>query len=312
MARTRYLLAAAVGALALASPKRAFAVEGGLSPYPKGFAGFMSGLVPPDPGLYLTDDYYHFHGSANEDVRGGIAEFGAGATLDADFLAATYVTDLHALGATYAFGGALAYAWAGVHATINAPNSGIDVRLSQNGLGDSLILPVILGWNEGNWHYNFNVSVYVPTGEYSSGELSVGKNIWAFMPAFAVTWYDPKSGWDVSGNFVFVTQTFNGATQYQSGDIVHLDWGAGWHFGAHQAWEVGIQGNVVEQIAGDSGSGATLGPLKAESAGIGPAISYGTLVGTIPMSFSAKWEADFQHRATFGGDVILISATAKF
>ncbi|HEY1612419.1 MAG TPA: hypothetical protein VGF97_01845, partial [Rhizomicrobium sp.] len=127
MTRTRYFMAAAVAVLALASSRHAFAVEGGLSPYPKGFAGFMSGLVPPDQGLYLTDDYYHFHGSADRDVRGGIAEFGVGATLDADFLAATYVTDLHALGATYAVGGALAYAGVGLHATIDAPNSGIDV-----------------------------------------------------------------------------------------------------------------------------------------------------------------------------------------
>jgi hypothetical protein len=312
MTRTRYFMAAAVAVLALASSRHAFAVEGGLSPYPKGFAGFMSGLVPPDQGLYLTDDYYHFHGSADRDVRGGIAEFGVGATLDADFLAATYVTDLHALGATYAVGGALAYAGVGLHATIDAPNSGIDVHLNQSGIADSLILPVILGWNDGNWHYNFNVSIYVPTGEYSKGELSVGKNIWAFMPAFAVTWYDPKSGWEASSSFTFVTQTFNGATDYQSGDIVHWDWGAGWHFGAHQAWEIGVQGNLVEQITGDSGSGAVLGPLKAESAGLGPAISYSTMVGKTPMSFSAKWEGDFEHRNTFGGDLIMVSATAVF
>jgi hypothetical protein len=272
----------------------------------------MSGGVPAAPGLYLTDDYYHFHGSVGSDVRGGIAEFGVGTTLDADFLTGTYVTGLHALGATYAFGGALAYAWAGVHATINAPNSDVDVNLSQNGLGDSEILPVILGWNDGNMHYNFNLSVYAPTGEYSKGELSVGKNIWAFMPAFAATWYDPKSGWEISGNFVYVTQTFNGATQYQSGDLVHLDWGAGWHFGAQHAWEIGLLGNLVEQITGDSGSGAILGPLKAESAGFGPAIAYNTILGRTPVSFSAKWESDFSHRNTFGGNVVMVSATAKF
>ncbi len=245
-------------------------------------------------------------------MRGGVAEFGTGVTLDADFLAGTYATDPRWLGATYSFGGAIAFAWEGLHATLNSPTSGLDVDLHQSGLGDSLIIPAILGWNEGNWHYNFNFSVYAPTGAYNKGELSVGKNIWAFMPQFAITWYSPKSGWEISSAFTFVAQTLNGATQYQSGDILHWDWAAGLHFGAMRAWEVGLQGNLVTQITGDGGPGAILGPLKAESAGFGPAIGYSTLFRRTPVSFVAKFENDFTHRNTFGGNVAMVTATAKF
>jgi hypothetical protein len=171
---------------------------------------------------------------------------------------------------------------------------------------------VILGWNDGNLHWNFNFTVYVPTGSYEKGQLSVGKNIWAFMPALALTWYDPKSGLDVSGALTYVTQTNNDATDYQSGDLLHFDWGIGLHLGAKQEWEAGIVGNLVEQINGDSGSGAVLGPLEAESAGIGPALTYNTVLGATPASFSLKWESDFVAHKTFGGDVVSVSATFVF
>jgi hypothetical protein len=104
--------------------------------------------------------------------------------------------------------------------------------------------------------------------------------------------------------------TNNTATNYQSGDIVHLDWAIGEHFGEKGAWEAGIAGNVVEQISGDSGSGAQLGPFKAESFGLGPAISYQTVLGHVPLSLAARWEHDLTHHNTFDGDVVSLSATA--
>ena len=53
-------------------PAPALAVEGGMSPYAKGFGGFMAGLVPP-PGYYSSYIFYHFQGSADALPRNGIS-----------------------------------------------------------------------------------------------------------------------------------------------------------------------------------------------------------------------------------------------
>jgi hypothetical protein len=290
----------------------ACAAEGGLGPYPKGFVGFMSGYVPPEEGLYVSDNYYYFHGSVGADVRHGITEFDVDATLNADFLEAVYVTDAKILGGTYAFSAAAAYAWVGLNASLNTPIGGKSVSLNQEGFGDSIVAPAVIAWHDGNFHWSVALSVYVPTGGYSSSELSIGKNYWAFMPSYSLTYFDPKTGWDVSGSFVYETMTKNDATDYQTGDTMNLDWAIGKHFGAAEEWEAGIVGNVVQQIGADRGNGAKLGPLKAEGIGIGPGINYGTKFGNTPVNFSAKWEHDIDAHDTFEGDVVSASVTVAF
>jgi hypothetical protein len=295
-----------VGLMAI-SP--AMAVETGLSIYPKGMVGFMSGLLPPQPGIYVTDTYYHFGGSAGQEVRNGVTELNVGMNLDADFLQGTYVTDTKILGGTYAAGVAIAYAGANLHANVVTPAASANVRVANDGFGDTIFVPIMLGWHEGDLHWNAGLSIYAPTGGYNKGELNLGRNIWGFMPQVAMTWFDPASGWDISGTAVWVAMTNNDATDYQSGNLLHFDWAIGKHFGA---WEAGIAGNLVRQINGDSGTGARLGSFEAQSAGIGPALSYMTKAGETPLQFGAKWERDFGHQNTFSGDVITVTATAVF
>jgi hypothetical protein len=100
-------------------------------------------------------------------------------------------------------------------------------------------------------------------------------------------------------------------TNYQSGDLLHLDWAIGKRFGGG-AWEAGVNGNVVQQVGADSGAGARLGPFKAESIGIGPGINYATKVGSTPASFAMRWERDVDAHNTFRGDMVLASATFVF
>jgi hypothetical protein len=69
---------------------------------------------------------------------------------------------------------------------------------------------------------------------------------------------------------------------------------------------------MIQQVGADRGSGAKLGPFKAQSYSIGPALNYGTQIGKTPLSLSAKWEHDFDTRNTFRGDVAMFSVTAVF
>lgn len=293
-------------------PAPALAVETGMSPYAKGFGGFMSGAVPP-AGSYASYIFYYFHGSADALVRGGIAEFNVGAHADLNMFEGTWVTDAPILGGRYGASLAVDYLNTGIDATLALPSGARNAELKTAGIGDSLLSPIILGWDEGDWHFNTDLLIYVPTGPYHTTQhLNVGRNIWAFMPQVGVTWYDPSIGWDVSGQLTYVSMTRNDATDYQSGDILHFDWGTGIHFGAKQEWEIGVNGSVMDQLGNDSGRGAILGPFKAQSFGVGPAITWHTVAGNVPFSFSTKWESDFSSRNTLGGDVFMFTATAVF
>jgi hypothetical protein len=314
VSRVFWLAASAAAFLSAGSPAQA--VETSLSPWPKGFAGFMSGVLPPQADFYNTKVYYYFNGSAGQITRNGRVELGVNATFNVGFVYPLVVTDLHFLGGQYAVAGAFDWAGADLSANLSTPRGNIPFEVSNNTLGDSILVPAIFGWHDGLFNWSLALNVYVPTGAYASarqnlqnGTLNLGRNIWAFMPQYAITYFNPQTGWDVSGSFVYVTMSNNDATNYQSGDIVQLDWAVGKHIGA---WEAGIAGNVVEQVGADRGAGALLGPFKAQSIGVGPALSYSTKFSKVPVVFSAKWERDVQARNTFKGDVVNVAATVVF
>ena len=288
----------------------ASAVETGFSIYPKGMTDFMAGVVPPDPGFYFSSIYYHFDGSVDSAVRNGVAEFGVGASLDAGFLRGTYVSDVDYLGGRYAMGGAIAVAGSSLNANLVSPTAIATVHASNSGFADSIFTPAMLGWQKDNWFWNTSFSLYLPTGGYTPGQLNIGRNVLGFMPATALTWFDPASGWDISGALTFVSMTRNDATDYQSGDLLHFDWAVGNH--VTRNWEIGLAANLVQQLSSDSGTGAKLGAFKAQSFGLGPAVSYGSKWGDTPVSFTAKWERDVTHTNTIGGDLITVNATVKF
>ena len=287
------------------------AFEQGMSLYPKGFAGFMSGLIPPQPGLaVLNPYYYHFNGTAGAIVRDNEVELGVKLKMDAIFVQGVYVTGWKLFGANYSVGGAVAYAWADISASVTGPlGNTVDISKSNNDVADTIIMPVNLSWHSGNWHTNVALSIYAPTGPYSQGNLNIGRNMWAAIPTFAVTWFDMASGWDLSGSFAFVIPGENDATDYQSGVVFQADLAVGKHLGA---WEIGVAGNIVEQFTDDSGSGAKLGGFRMQSFGLGPAVSYTAMLGQAPLTFSAKWEPDITATNTIKGDVVTASLVFVF
>jgi hypothetical protein len=295
----------------LFSAGSAQAFEQGLSLYPKGFAGFMSGFVPPQPGLLVLNPYYyHFNGTAGAIVRDGEVELGVKLNEDAIFVQGVYVTGWKIFGANYSVGGAVAYAWADISASVTGPlGNTFNISKSNNDVADTIIMPVNLSWHSGNWHTSAALSIYAPTGPYSRGNLNIGRNMWAAIPTFAATWFDMASGWDLSGSFAFVIPGENDATDYRSGVVFQADLAIGKHFGA---WEIGVGGNIVQQITDDSGSGAQLGGFRMQSFGIGPAINYTAMIGQAPLTFSAKWEPDISATNTIKGDVVTASLAFVF
>jgi hypothetical protein len=84
------------------------AFEQGVSIYPKGFAGFMSGFVPPQPGHFVLSSYYpHFNATTGAIVRDGEVELGVDLKMDAIFMQGLYVTPSNLFGGNHSFGGSV-------------------------------------------------------------------------------------------------------------------------------------------------------------------------------------------------------------
>jgi len=60
--------------------------------------------------------------------------------------------------------------------------------------------------------------------------------------------------------------------QYQNGIDFHLDWAASQFVSKNV--QIGLAGYFFQQLTGDSGTGATLGPFKGRTVGIGPQIGF--------------------------------------
>jgi len=318
----RALGLALVAALATALAPSAHAAEYGTGPWIKGYSDVFAGILPPQPGLYVRNDAYHYEGEVGATVFDGNIQIGVEQRYLADILALTYVTPWKILGGTYAV--ALAPSILQMNVDVGATLPGVtltgprglrtfhipsftvaaaDHELSQ---GDSAFAPLILGWNEGNFHWNFAMFGFAPTGLYSTNNLAnTSLNHWAVMPRLAATYFNPKTGWQVNGAAVYSVSWENPATHYETGEILNLESAVTKNFGA---LGVGGVAYAMIQTTPDSGAGARLGAFESKVYGAGPIITY-SMGG---LTLLAKWYAEFDAENTFEGNIVDAAASFKF
>jgi hypothetical protein len=145
-----------------------------------------------------------------------------------------------------------------------------------NGLGDILLYPFMLAWAKGDLKYDLRLGSHAPTGHYEKDRLAnVGKNYWTFEPTVSVSWISSKIGTEVSAYAGVDLSTRNDATDYQSGDVFHLDVTVAQHLPLGKPGAIGLGANAFhcQQFTGDSGSGAVV-ELHA-SASLQPTLSLG-------------------------------------
>jgi hypothetical protein len=301
-------LFAAIFSCLTAAP--ALAVEGGTSSYLKGYKDFLSGVLPTDPGLYLRDDVIYYNGSVGASVIGGKVRIGISQWSLSNVFDPTYVTPLHILGATYAFGAIVPFSQLDVKVTVDTARFGLSSSDSTLNLDDFYLNPIILGWNARNFHAMALVSIMMPTGAYNKSDLAnTGLNYWAVQPQLNLTYLNPSSGWDISAGTTYVISSEDKATNYQSGDIFHLDWTVGKQI--TPALKLGMAGYLMQQVTKDSGSGATLGADEASVWALGPALNYGFVLNKVPLTLTAKWTHEFAATDTFRGNTVTTAISLK-
>lgn len=286
----------------------ALAMEGGQSPYLKGYRDFMSGVLPP-PGVQFRQDIHAYRGKENSQIpQGQLATDVRNVT---SIVGLTFVTPMQLWGGNYGF--ALRGA-----ATAASADRTVTNRLGRNnasgdvtGFNDIVVTPFVLGWHRGNWHWNVAASVWMPAGTYDAGRIvNTGRNFWSWAPQAAITYLDREKGWEFSAAASYVINYENTATRYQSGDIFHVDLAAMKAI-APRLW-VGAVGYAVSQVTDDSGPGNTLGARRLQVFGAGPAIRYVIAAGKAPVMLTAKYYREFSARNTAEGDAGAISLRFHF
>ena len=303
----------------------AHAAEFGTGPWVKGYSDIFSGILPPVPGVYVRNDAYHYDGSANRTVFDGLVQIGVEEKYLADIMAVTYVTSAKILGGTYAF--AVAPSVVDMNVDVNVgigrftvPVGPVNIPVgpfsfnfsdSEVALGDTAFAPLILGWNAGNFYWNFTLFGFAPTGDYNVHQLAnTSQNHWAVMPRLAATYFDPKTGWEASGAAIYSVSWENPATNYETGNILNLEGAITKNFGP---LGVGGVAYAMIQTTPDSGAGARLGSFESQVFGIGPIVSL-TLGGATPtpLTLLVKWYHEFDAENTFEGNTVDGAFSFKF
>jgi hypothetical protein len=312
------------------------AAENAAGWYALGTKASMAGFVPP-PGTYFVDVNYYYSGDATGKAARGVALRDIGGTnvsgqlsLETDVKvkgqvyynlpSVLWVAPGKVLGGNVGFGAIVPVGWKDVNFDLDALATltlgpPINQTLQKAGhfsgsdsstdFGDP-VLNGLIGWHEGNWHWNVSMLVNVPIGPWSNSSSSnLSFNHWGLDTTAAVTWLDPKTGFEVSTAPGFTFNWENPDTHYQTGTEFHVEFAALEHFS--KKFAVGVAGFHYQQITGDSGAGAKLGAFEGRVTSVGPVMTYSFKLGKIPVSSQLMWTHDFDVENRLKGDLGLLT-----
>jgi hypothetical protein len=297
------------GALCLAGGVLAIqpsqAAEYGWGNYLLGYSIPMSGYTPP-PGVYFTDAFFYYRGSAGNSVTfplGRAVAAGVTEKFAVNIATLSWFTNAEFLGATFGLAATIPYGHekTTADASFTGPRVGtLGVSRAEDTTGfGSPAFSAILGWDLGFNHWNLNVTGFVPAGDYEPNSITfVSLNRPSVDVKGAYTWLDMKTGTELSVALGATFNMANTATNYTSGTELHLEFA--WQQHLPNGISFGIGGYYYQQVTGDSGSGDLVGSFEGRVAALGPLIGYAFKIGETPLNLSARWfeEFDVTNRVT--------------
>jgi len=308
-------LTAMMLAALVAVPQIAIGGEGGVSHVLPGANATLLDLPPTTPGGFLKPMYLNYHGDASATIptAAGIVA-NAHATVNTLVLGGGYGFDGKVLGgATYSVAAFLPYTWVDISGD-TAALGGKQIENKVDGFGDLTIVPVLLGWKDGDLQYDFLLPIFAPTGSYQLGRLgNPGLNYWTFDPTVGVSYNNAKSGLNAAVHLGYAMNTENNDTNYKSGNYLTVDasiqqimpLGSGF-------FNFGAEGWYFQQVTCDSGSGATLGCFKGRTSGIGPVLGYIQPIGESKLLVELKWLPELETKNRLNGDYLWLKMVYKF
>jgi hypothetical protein len=130
-----------------------------------------------------------------------------------------------------------------------------------------------LKWNQGVNNEMVYFLGNIPSGTYDPSRLAnLNLGFVAWDAGAGYTYFDQKTGHEFSAVGGFTYSLMNPFLQYQNGIDFHLDWAASQFVSKNV--QIGLAGYLYQQVTGDSGPGAKLGPFLGRAVGIGPQIGF--------------------------------------
>jgi hypothetical protein len=168
-----------------------------------------------------------------------------------------------------------------------------------------------MNWKLGEFRWKFAETVTAPTGAYDVEDVvNLGRNYWSFDTIGAATWFNAETGTEISAAPGIMVNTTNNATDYHTGSEFHLDFTVNQFFS--KTFAFGLRGYYYQQVSGDSGSGARLGPFESESLGIGPGVFWAPQFAGGKLSILAKWLHDLNAQNRFKNDYGTVAVAWQF
>lgn len=287
------------------------AAEGGYSNYIPGTYGDFAAAVEPPSKLTIRNDIYYYQADGGRSIRSGLLEADADLEFVMNFLTVLHKPDVEIFGAQYAYGLFIPIVHADIDTGIRLGNLQVRRQDDAFGLGDLTLIPAILFWNRGNFHFALAEYIVTPTGEYDTDDLAnTGLNYWTFDTDVAATYLNPETGQDYSINIGYNFNTENSDTDYQTGQELHIDYMINQFLS--ESCAIGIHGFYLKQVSGDSGDGARLGDFKGEAAGVGPAVLWSTKGLGREVTIIAKWLHEYHAERRIEGDHVFVSFAMGF
>ncbi|KII27540.1 signal peptide protein [Pseudomonas fluorescens] len=274
------------------------ASERGGSSYPMGAENYMAGAMPP-PGVYGQLFVTHYEADTFRGNHGQKLPVNFDIRVDCVAPRLIWVTDQQILGGNLAF-------------HIIVPLVDLTVSLngqsqSNSGLGDIIFAPALGYHFSEKLHVTFAVDTIAPTGKYDRNDLAnTGRNYWVFEPVIALSYVDPQ-GLNVDVKTMYDFNRKNDATDYLSGQELHMDYAVGWGLG--NGWVIGVGGYALWQTTDDRHNGQTLEDNKGRSLAIGPSIKYTSNKGWF---LTAKWQDETQVRNRPDGNAYWLKLSIPF
>jgi len=288
------------------------ATEYGFSDYLLGYGVPMSGYTPP-PGIYFSDTFYLYSASAATNGNfpfGNITAAGVKVNFITNLAATAWYTDVKIFGGALGFGALVPVGSDTNSAAVSFIGPmGFNRQLNRTdsvvSIGDSAYT-ANLGWEAGEHHWNVALIGFAPTGHYAPNSLAImSLNRPGFDIKGAYTFLSTQTGTEVSGAVGMTFNLVNTATDYKSGDELHVEGALNQHFPFGLA--AGVGGYFYQQITSDYGSGDRVGPFRGRVAAVGPLLSYTFKAGEQQVTLSGRWFHEFDVKNRVRGDSIFAS-----
>ena len=252
------------------------AAESGALNYPAGSPGPLVGEFPPIQGLFMVSQTSYTTSTALYDSHGD--------KIDADDFSMDAWAETFRILASYPrqLWGARLYSQLVipiVHVdsslSVSTPFGSIDIfDDSDAGLGNITVSPLIMNWYFPESHQYFTVGLDIALeagASYSANSpVNAGTGYNTIMPVLAYR-YDNPNGFDIGARLTPMFNLENDNTDYDTGDMVAVDFTTGWNIGK---WKVGIVGGYTKQFENDQKNGVDIPNSKMESLLVGPSIMY--------------------------------------